>query len=226
MERLPEKASPITIGIVDDHQVLVEALRMVIQNEPDLQVIGEAGTCSGCLELVKLTSPDILLLDLALPDGNGLSLVPQINNISPETHILVLTSLSDEATLLQAVDLGVSGFVGKNQQLSEMLVAIRKAAAGEIAISVSLLLGLLGHKTKPPSHPQVKINSETLTPREHEILTCLAQGKSGPAIAAELNIAPLTVRTHIRNIFGKIGVHSRLEAVSYALRQGLIDSPL
>jgi DNA-binding NarL/FixJ family response regulator len=226
MERLPEKASPITICIVDDHQVLVEALRMVIQNEPDLRVTGEAGTCAGCLELVKHTRPDILLLDLALPDGNGLSLIPQINHFSPETHIMVLTSLSDEATMLQAVDLGVSGFVGKNQQLSDVLGAIRKAAAGEIAISVSLLLGLLGHKTKSPSHPQVKTESETLTPREYKILTCLAQGKSGLEIATELSIAPLTVRTHIRNILGKFGVHSRLEAVSYALRQGLIDSPL
>jgi len=226
MERLQEGANPITIGIVDDHQVLVEALRMVIQNEPDLRVTGEAGTCAGCLELVKRTRPDILLLDVALPDGNGLSLVPQINQISPETHILVLTSLSDEATLLQAVDLGVSGFVSKNRRLSEVLGAIRQAAAGEIAISVSLLLGLLGHKSNPPSRPQVKGEGEALTLRERQILTCLAQGKSGAEIAGELNIAPLTVRTHIRNIFEKFGVHSRLEAVSYALRQGMIDSPL
>lgn len=226
MERLPDENNPIMIGIVDDHQVLVEALKMVIQNEPDLRVAGVAGSCAGCLALVKRTSPDVLLLDVNLPDGNGLGLVEQINQISPETHILVLTSLSDKATLLEAVDMGVSGFVGKNQRLTEVMGAIRQAAAGEIAIPVSLLLGLLRQSTSTSTRPQMNNEGEMLTSREREILSCLAQGKSGPEIAAELNIAPLTVRTHIRNIFEKFGVHSRLEAVSYALRQGLIDSPL
>jgi DNA-binding NarL/FixJ family response regulator len=227
MERLPGKVNPITIGIVDDHKVLVEALRLVIQNELDMEVTGEAGTCAECLELVKRNPPNILVLDLALPDGNGLSLVPQINQISPEIHILVLTAHSDQATLMQAIDLGVTGFVGKNQRLTDVMVAIRQAATGEITIPLSMLLGLLGQKSHLQNHQQGNNNdNETLTPREHEILTCLALGESGPEIAHELNITPLTVRTHIRNIIDKFGVHSRLEAVSYALRQGLIDSPL
>jgi DNA-binding NarL/FixJ family response regulator len=226
MKKDVEKSAPITIAIVDDHQMLVEALRLMIQTEPDLDVIWEAGTCAECLNLVKRASPAILLLDVALPDGDGLSLVPQINRISPTTSVLILTSFSDETTLLRAIDLGVSGFVSKNRRLSEVLGAIHQIADGEIAISASLLLGLLGRKQYQLARNSEKKNSVPLTPREREILTYLSQGKSGPEIAAMLNIAPLTVRTHIRNVIEKLGVHSRLEAVTSALREGLIDSPL
>jgi DNA-binding NarL/FixJ family response regulator len=226
MNETASGGKPITIAIVDDHQMLVEALRLMIQSETGLCVVGEAGTCAECLALVVRTSPSILLLDVALPDGDGLNLVPQINQLSPETSILVLTSFSDEATLLRAIDLGVSGFIGKNRRLSEVLGAIHQVASGEIAISASLLLGLLGRKPYKHSRSIGKQQFDPLTPREREILSFLAQGKSGPEIAEELSIAPLTVRTHIRNVIEKLGVHSRLEAVTYALRNGMIDSPL
>lgn len=218
---------PITVAIVDDHQVLVEALKSVIQSEADLQVVGEANTCADGLNLVQRQRPAVLLLDVNLPDGDGLSLVPRINQAAPQTAVLILTSFSDEATLLRAIDLGVSGFVSKNRHLSEVLGAIRQVAAGEIAIPTSLLLGLLGRKPKGRGRDlDLRQEYEPLTGREREILTCLAQGKSGPEIAAQLNIAPLTVRTHIRNLMEKLGVHSRLEAVTFALHHGLIDSPL
>jgi len=221
------QAGPVRVAIVDDHQVLVEALKSVIQAEVDLQVVGEANTCADCLNLVQRQRPAVLLLDVNLPDGDGLSLVPRINQASPETAILILTSFSDEATLLRAIDMGVSGFVSKNRHLSEALGAIRQVAAGEIAIPTSLLLGLLGRKPKARGRDlDLSEPYDPLTGREREILACLAQGKSGPEIAAQLNIAPLTVRTHIRNILEKLGAHSRLEAVTFALRHGLIDSPL
>jgi two-component system nitrate/nitrite response regulator NarL len=216
----------ITIAIIDDHQVLVETLKLVIQQEEDMQVIGVAGSCAGCLELVQRVTLSVLILDVSLPDGDGLSLVSKINKLSPETNILVLTSLSDEDTLMRAIDLGVSGFVGKNQHLSELLGAIRLASQGEIAISASLLLGLLGRKQRPRRQTPEVQKYETLTPRENEILSCLAQGRSAGEIAEMLNISPLTVRTHIRNLIEKLGVHSRLEAVTYAMQKGLIDSPL
>ncbi len=216
----------ITIVIIDDHQVLVETLKLVIQQEEDMQVVGVAGSCAGCLELVQRVTPSVLILDVALPDGDGLSLVPKINKLSPETNILILTSLSDEDTLMRAIDLGVSGFVGKNQHLSELLGAIRLANQGEIAISASLLLGLLGRKQRPRRQNPGVLAYETLTPRETEILCYLAQGRSAGEIAEMLNISPLTVRTHIRNLIEKLGVHSRLEAVTYAMQKGLIDSPL
>src|SRR5438128_157678 len=139
MTRVSESSRVIGVLIVDDHQVLTDALATILASEPDLQVLGVAATCAGTRDLLGRTCPDVLLLDVSLPDGDGLSLV-----------------------------------------------------AG----------------------------------REREILVYLAQGKAGPGIAAQLSIAPVTVRTHIRNLMEKLGVHSRLEAVSYALRLGLIDSPL
>jgi two-component system, NarL family, nitrate/nitrite response regulator NarL len=216
----------ITIAILEDHQVLVETLKNVIQQEEDMQVVGEAGTCVEGLELIRLSHPSILILDVSLPDGDGLSLVPKINKLSPDTNILVLTSFSNEVTLMRAVELGVCGFVSKNQHLSELMNAIRQAAKGEIAIPTSLLLGLLGRKPHIRRQAADVPKYEVLTKRETEILRYLAQGHSGNEIAEILHISPLTVRTHIRNMIEKLGVHSRLEAVTYALQQGLIDTPL
>jgi DNA-binding NarL/FixJ family response regulator len=226
MKQKTDEQEKITIAIVDDHLVLVETLKHVIQQEEDMQLVGEAGCCADGLELIRRTCPSILILDVCLPDGDGLSLVPKINKLSPNTNILVLTSFSDEATLMRAVDLGVAGFVSKNQHLVELLSALRQAAQGEIAIPTSLLLGLLGRKPHLRKQAPDMQKHEPLTSREAEILSFLAQGHSGVEIAEILHISPLTVRTHIRNLIEKLGVHSRLEAVTYALQQGLIDTPL
>ena len=218
----------LRVGILDDHQVLVEALRLVIQNQPGMQVAGTAGTCAEGLALTGRERPDVLLLDVALPDGDGIQLVPRLKEASPETSILVLTSLSDEATLLRAIDAGVNGFVAKNRSLSEVLAAIREAASGEIAIPTSLLIGLLSRASQEPRKERRggdAISGLTITRRELEILQLLAEGKSGKDIADELRIAPLTVRTHIRNLLQKMGARSRLEAVTFAIRQGLIEPP-
>jgi DNA-binding NarL/FixJ family response regulator len=226
MSQDSDAAKKITIAIVDDHHVLVETLKLVIQAEPDMQVVGEAGTCAGCLDLLREVCPSVLLLDVSLPDGDGLSMVPKINKLYPQTNVLVLTSFSDEATLMRAIDLGVSGFIGKNQHLTELTSAIRQAASGEIAIPASLLLGLLGRKPPSRSRSQNAQYVEPLTVRERQILNCLAQGNTGQEIAAKLNISQMTVRTHIRNLIAKLGVHSRLEAVTYALQWGLIEPPM
>lgn len=217
---------PIRVGIVDDHQVLVDAMRMIVQAQKDMQVVGDAGSCAGCLRLVRETRPQVLLLDVMLPDGDGIEQVPEIKATSPETNVLILSSLSDEATLMRAMQAGVSGFVAKSRNLPEVLRAIRQAAAGEIAVPAGLLLGLLNRAGREPkAQRRAAIQSPSLTQRELEILRLLATGASGEQIAARLTIAPLTVRTHIRNLMQKMGVRSRLEAVTLALRTGLIDPP-
>lgn len=215
--------TPIRVAIVDDHMVLVDALRMIVQSQRDMQVTGTACSCAECLELLHKNTPQVLLLDIMLPDGDGIHLVPTIKNISPETNVLILSSASDEATLMRAMQAGVSGFVSKNRNLLEVLNSIRVAAAGEIAVPPGLLLGLL-NRTSPERSAAAR-GRDTLTQREREILSLLSCGKSGEEIAAELCIAPMTVRTHIRNLLQKLGVRSRLEAVTYALRRGLIDPP-
>lgn len=221
------QAQPLTttIMLVDDHQLLTDALTAILHSQPGLRVVGVADSCAAARERIARLQPEVLLLDVSLPDGDGLSLVPDVNRLCPDTYILVLTSFSDEKTLGRAIVTGVNGFVSKERPLSEIIAAIRQAAEGEIVMPTSLLAGLLGRLPRSAAEPGAQSQRELLTPREREILTLLAQGLSGAQIAAELNIAPLTVRTHIRNLLEKLGAHSRLEAVSYALRHGLIEPP-
>jgi len=227
MSEWPATSKRTSIVIVDDHHVLTDALATIFRSQPDLhmQMVGVAETCAGAREQLLRTCPDVLLLDVLLPDGDGLGMVPEFNRMCPNTHILVLTALADEKTLLRAAETGVNGFIVKTQPLSEVIAAIRQAAEGEIAMPTGLLQGLLAQTARLRARP-VTPTHNPLTPREREILTHLAQGKSGQDIAAALNITPLTVRTHIRNLLEKLGLHSRLEAVSYALSRGLIEPPV
>jgi DNA-binding NarL/FixJ family response regulator len=217
----------ITVAIIEDHQILVDSLGLMLRYEPDMEFLGAASSLSDGRILVENCTPDVLLLDVGLPDGNGLDMIPKVNTISPDTHIIVLTSLSDEATLMRVVDSGISGFVSKDSQLSDLLETIRKAADGEIVMPTSLLMGLLMRlpRDKAAAYKDER-GWERLTIREQEILELLAKGKSGNEIAEELHIAPLTVRTHIRNMMSKMGVHSRLEAVAFGLKNGIIDPPV
>jgi NarL family two-component system response regulator LiaR len=215
----------ITVAIIEDHKILIDALELMLQNNQEFRFVGAALSLADGYQLIQTTQPDILLLDIHLPDGNGYNLVPKILGSSPKTHVVVLTSYTDEDTIMRAVDLGVSGFLPKSASLSEFYHTIRKAAEGEIVMPPHLLIGLL---RRVPRDRAVMSHAdgmwERLTPREYEILSHLAAGKSGNMIAEELNIAPLTVRTHVRNLMSKLGVHSRLEAVAYGVKHGLIDA--
>jgi DNA-binding NarL/FixJ family response regulator len=214
----------IRLLLVDDHQILTDALSALLSSTPDLDVVGTAGTLDGCRAMLARVCPNVIVMDVSLPDGDGIAFIPQIRERCPDAAVLVLTSLSDEATLQRAVEAGANGFVPKHRPLVELAGAIRQAAAGEIVMPASLLLGLLQRVKPSRSGPATR--GEALTPRELEILALLARGKSSPDIAAALSISPATVRTHIGNAMVKLGVHSRLEAVSYALRHGLIAPPL
>lgn len=217
----------ITIAIIEDHQLFVDALESIFQIDAECTFVGSAGTIADGLELVWRTRPDVLLVDIGLPDGDGLSLIPAAKETSPDTQVLVLTCASDEKTLLRAVDLGASGYVAKSSPLCDLLSAIRQAAQGEIVFPSSLLVGILKRLNRRNEGSSRSDEFwEKLTPREQEILERMAKGASATDIAEELNIAPLTVRTHIRNLIAKLGVHSRLEAVTFALRHGLIETPL
>jgi len=215
----------ITIAIVEDHQVLAEALEMALGEKTDMQVIGIAGTLAEARELLAKQCPNIVVLDINLPDGDGLDFMPEIRRACPAAYVLVLTSLSEESVLMRAVNAGVNGFIGKNRSLAEVEKAIRKAADGEIVMPSSLLMGLLTHASQDAPASQEAI-TEPLTAREQEMLMNLARGKSTRDIANELFIAPMTVRTHIRNLMGKLGTRSRLETVMVAIRHGWIQPPL
>jgi DNA-binding NarL/FixJ family response regulator len=204
----------------------VDSLGLMLRQEGDIEFLGSADSLAKGRDLLQQVSPDVLLLDVHLPDGDGLDLLPEIRKASPETQVVVLTSYTDEATLMRAIDSGVNGFVSKNSSFAELLSTIRLAAEGEIVMPTSLLMGLILRmpRDRNAAYREEK-GWERLTLREREILEQLARGIGGEGIAEQLHIAPLTVRTHIRNLMAKLGVHSRLEAVAFGLKHGLIDPP-
>jgi len=214
----------ITIAIVEDHKIFIDALKRVIALEKDLEFVGSEATFMDSLSLVKRRKPDVLIIEIDLPDGDGLDLVRKIKSLSPKTSVVVLTRSTDDVKLVRAVELGVKGYLSKSCSLFELLDTIHKVSQGEVVIPPDRLVELLRRVSfKRRVMTQGAQIWERLTPREHEVLSCLARGKSGELIAEELSITPLTVRTHIRNLMSKLGVHSRLEAVSYAVNNGLID---
>ena len=215
-----------TVAIIDDHQVFADALGMMLRSEAEFEFIGTAGTLAAGRSLIKNSPPDVLLLDIGLPDGDGLSLVGEVKRQRLNTQVVVLTCYADENTLIRAFDTGVTGFMSKSCSLAELIATIRQAAQGEIIMPVSLMSGLLKRLTREKTVMYRKDQLwEKLTIREQEILEHLAKGHSGATIAADLNITPMTVRTHIRNLMSKLGVHSRLEAVAFALENNLISVP-
>lgn len=216
----------ISIAIIEDHQVFVDALKMYLNRNPEFRLLSSANTYTEGSELIQRYSPDIVLLDVGLPDRNGLDMIPEIRRYCPKSKIVILTSYSDENTLMRAIDAGVCGFVQKGSSLTDLLTAMREVAQGEIALPTSILVGLMQRVPRDKASTYHNANGwEPLTDREIEVLTLLSRGRSGRAIAAELYISPLTVRTHVRNLMAKLGVHSRLEAVSFGLRNGLIEPP-
>lgn len=215
----------ISIAIIEDHLVLVEALELLLRSEGDISIAGSADNLSNGRELLQQVKPDVLLLDVGLPDGNGLDLIPVVQAKTPETKIIILSCLTDENTLIRAIDSGVTGFISKGSPLSKLMSTIRKVAQGEIVLPSSLLFGLL--RRYPRDKAVVSMEEqlwERLTPREQEVLSHLARGTSGEDIANTLHIAPLTVRTHVRNLMSKLGAHTRLEAVAFGLKHGLIEA--
>lgn len=217
----------IKVAIIEDHQVLADAFELVLRTNGEFRFVGSAGTLAAGRSLVSRTQPDVLLLDVGLPDGDGLDAVPEFLRLAPETQIVVLTRFTDESTIMRAINSGVTGFLSKSSPLDNLLNTIRQAAQGEIVMPSNLLIGLIRQLPSSRSGGSERGGrpGENLTQREREILMLMAQGASVNAIADELCIAPLTVRTHIRNILSKLQVHSRLEAVTFALRVGLIEHP-
>lgn len=216
----------ISLAIIEDHRILVDSLGLMLRQEVDIEFLGSADSLAKGRALLREVSPDVLLLDVHLTDGDGLDLLPEVRKSSPETQVVVLTSYTDEATLVRAIDSGVNGFVSKSSSFAELLATIRQAAEGEIVMPTSLLMGLILRmpRDRNAAYREEK-GWERLTLREREILEQLARGISSEGIAERLHIAPLTVRTHIRNLMAKLGVHSRLEAVAFGLKHGLIDPP-
>ena len=209
--------TPVRVLIVDDHEVLASSLAMVLDAEPDLRSVGVAGTLEKARAMVVSAAPDVILLDHRLPDGDGVASIGELRRLRPSAQVVVLTASAADHVLVAAIEAGASGFVSKSRSLDELTSAVRAAATGEAVISPEMLARLL-----PRLHRTGRSRHNDLTEREREVLGLLADGLSNAAIAERLFVSVHTVRNHIANLSAKLGAHSKLEALSIAVRDGLL----
>jgi two-component system, NarL family, nitrate/nitrite response regulator NarL len=224
----PSKSEPITLVIVDDHKMVRDGIRMIIENRPGLKVVGEAGGKSEALALILKESPDIVLLDLDLRNDSGLDLLPEIKTNSARTRVLILTGVRDPEIHQQCVRQGARGLVQKEAASDTLVKAIEKVYAGEIwfdrNMMSSLLNDVLEQKNGKAEDPET-LKMGTLTAREKEVIDLVCQGLKNKQVAERLFISDTTVRHHLTSIFSKLDVSDRLELVIYSYRFGLSDPP-
>ena len=210
--------------LVDDHAVVRSGLRMLLENERDVEIIGEASSARDAIEATERLKPNVILMDIGLPDLSGIDATREIKKHSPEVAIVALTIHEDEEYFFKMLEAGASGYVPKRAAPDELLTAIRAAANGQVYLYPSLAKLLVRDFLSGgrPS-PDAQLSSE-LTDREQEVLTYLAEGANNEEIATALVISPKTVARHRENIMRKLNLHSRADLVRYAIRKGIIKA--
>lgn len=207
----------IRVALVDDHALFSQSLQMALEAYDDVEIVGRADRLATGVALVSSRRPDVVLLDYRLPDGDGVAGAHRIKEESPQTKVVIVTAVEDESVLTAAMEAGCAGFITKSATVDELISAVRLAAAGEAVISPALLMRLLPRLQRREEPARVE-----LTGRELDVLRLLASGLSNAAIAEELSLSVNTVRNHVANLLLKLGVHSKLEALSVAVRDGLV----
>jgi DNA-binding NarL/FixJ family response regulator len=210
----------IRVVIADDHEVVREGLRAFLALQDDVEVVGEAADGEEAVTAVARLEPDVALIDLVMPRVDGLEAIKRIRALSLATRVIVLTSFADEDKMLPAVRAGAVGYLLKDVDPQELVAAIRTVHDGETILHAAVIRELVrevaGDGREPPA-------DNPLTPREREVLGLIARGRANKAIAFELGVAEKTVKTHVSNILGKLGVSDRTQAALYAVREGLVD---
>jgi len=208
--------------LVDDHEVVRSGLRMLLENEADMNIVGEADTGEKALEMVGMLEPDVVIMDITLSDISGIDVTRRIKDAHPRIAIVALTIHEDQQYFFEMLQSGASGYVPKRAAPDDLITAIRAAHRGEMYIYPSLAKLLVGDFLARSEEDGAKETMNGLTPREGEVLSLLADGKTNDEIAGLLNISAHTVARHRENLMGKLGLHNRSELVKYAIRKGLI----
>lgn len=204
----------IQVLIVDDHSVVRRGLRMFLEDDPELQIVGEARDGAEAVAQAQALKPDVVLMDLLMPVMDGIAATGAIRAHLPDTEVIALTSVLEDASVVGAVNAGAIGYLLKDTRSDELCRAIKAAAAGQVQLSPGAAARLL-REVRAPESP------EALTVRETDVLRLLAEGKANRQIAAHLTIGENTVRTHVSSILAKLGVQSRTQAALYAAQVGL-----
>jgi two-component system, NarL family, response regulator LiaR len=211
-------AGPIRVMIVDDHGVVRQGLRFLVEQEPGIEVVGEFGDGASAVAAIPACRPDVLLLDLLMPGMDGLGVLAAVKPKHPALEVVVLTSLVDDDHLLAAIRAGAISYLHKTASADDVVAAIRAAARGESALTTKIATRLLGEVRRGPSRRP----TDQLSPRELEVLTGLGRGRSNRELARALGIGEETVKTHVSSILAKLNLADRTQAAIFALQQGLV----
>jgi two-component system, NarL family, response regulator LiaR len=207
----------VRILIADDHAVVRQGLAMFLALDPELEVIGHAENGAEALKMAHDLKPDVVLMDLLMPVMDGITAIGRIRRELPDTEVVAVTSVLEDASVVGAVRAGAIGYLLKDTQADELCRAIKAAAAGQVQLSPQAAARLM-REVRAPDNP------ESLTERETDVLKLLAHGKANKEIARELSIGEKTVKTHVSNILAKLGVQSRTQAALHAVRIGLVPA--
>lgn len=220
----PGDRKGIRVLLVDDHQLLSQSLARILGAESDIHVVGIAGTVAEAKSAAR-ERLDVVLMDYRLPDGTGADATRAIKGRWPSSRIVMLTAVTDDETVLESIQAGADGYLTKDRAVDDVVAAVRAADAGETLLPRSVIVGIAQRVAAARDRASERRQIEPLTPRELEVLRALTDGLSTPEICDRLFIAPNTLRTHVQNIMSKLRVHSKLEAVAFALRYHLVDPP-
>ena len=210
---------PIRVLMVDDHPVVRKGIRSLISNYTEVEVVGEANDAAEGLQLLTQLQPDVVLLDIRLPDQLGLDVLPQMKAINPDVKILVLTSFDDEEYVTQALKAGAEGYILKNSTDDSLIHSIQAAYKGDRVLSSAALDVVLNNLGSEQNHP---VQTVSLEADEVEILKLLAAGAANHEVSDSLYVSSTTLKRKIRKIQEKMGVQSRVQAVAEAVRQGIV----
>jgi DNA-binding NarL/FixJ family response regulator len=214
----PAAAVPsIRVVLADDHPVVRAGLRGMLAAEPGIEVIGEAGSGDEAVAICQAQDPDVVLMDLRMPGGGGVSAIARLGSVRPRTRVLVLTTYDTDADILRAVEAGAAGYLLKDTSLADLVTAIRAAARGETVLTAAVA-GRLLRRVRGPQ-------PEELSARETEVLALVAHGLTNAEIGRRLFISEATVKTHLVRASAKLGVSGRTAAVTRAMQTGALPSP-
>lgn len=216
-------ADAIRVVLIDDHTVLRDGLKLLLSLEPDIQVVGEAGSGSEGIAVAERQTPDVVVTDVGLPDVDGVEVTRRLREELPETRVLVLTVHDEDHYVFTLIQAGASGYLLKNAAGDDLVNAIRTVVSGKPWLQPEIAQRLMALAGGRPAAPRSGLDSliEPLTSRELEVLRLLAGAASNREIAERLNISPRTVETHLANIYGKLGVRGRTEAMLWAIRENI-----
>lgn len=214
----------IRVLICDDHMMVRQGVRLVLQSEPDIELVGEAGRGDEAIDLATQLKPDVIIMDISLPDMSGIEATKKIKKAVPDTHIIGLTMHEEEPYVLELLKAGADAYIVKRSAAADLVNAIRAVMQGQAILDPVVTKAVVaGYVSRPPIPTPGKDEPNPLTPRETEVLILVAEGFTNAEIARKLYISEKTVQTHRSNILDKLNIHDRTEVVRYAIRQGMIE---